>query len=336
MALDRVRAGFAGADPDGLVDVRYKYLAIADAAGLGRAPDRLDRGTEILVRDHDLDFHLRQEVDDIFGAPIKLGMALLATEALRFQDSYALDSRLLQRLLHFIELERLDDRLDLFHFFETPHRPRCAADRFCPFLGGGKPAPRARGSIASDRGSRHRAPVKGSALGRTLGRRPVNRQSGELSGGRSDRRSPFARAKDPPRCEPGLCDHRSPRLGDCDQMSEHTRMAPSHWPLRRANGAVFVAIPVLHEDRADKVWAQLPGQIAAGQPFAFEVAAYLRTLCVNRAAAADPAIVAQRARRLVEMCDLQRRAAHRAGPAGFSQRRGHHFLLALRPRLTNR
>src|SRR5271170_3422553 len=119
-------------------------------------------------------------------------------------------------------------------------------------------------------------------------------------------------------------------------MSEHTRMAPSHWPLRRANGAVFVAIPVLHEDRADKVWAQLPGQIAAGQPFAFEVAAYLRTLCVNRAAAADPAIVAQRARRLVEMRDLQRRAAHRAGPAGFSQRRGHHFLLALRPRLTNR
>ena len=27
-----------------------------------------------------------------------------------------LDSRLLQRLLHLVELERLDDRLDLFHF----------------------------------------------------------------------------------------------------------------------------------------------------------------------------------------------------------------------------
>src|SRR5277367_6635810 len=145
MALDRVRAGFAGADPDGLVDVRYKYLAIADAAGLGRAPDRLDRGTEILVRDHDLDFHLRQEVDDIFGAPIKLGMALLATEALRFQDGYALDSRLLQRLLHFIELERLDDRLDLFHFFRNSSSPALRHRSFAPPLGGGGRGWRARG-----------------------------------------------------------------------------------------------------------------------------------------------------------------------------------------------
>src|SRR5271166_3754805 len=125
MALDRVRAGFAGADPDGLVDLRYKYLAIAYAAGLGRAADRLDRLTEILIRDHDLDFHLRQKVDNVFGPPIELGVALLTTEALRFQDGYALDSRLLQRLFHFIEFERLDDRLDLFHFFETPH-PRVA------------------------------------------------------------------------------------------------------------------------------------------------------------------------------------------------------------------
>src|SRR5271169_1774182 len=132
MALDRVRAGFAGADPDGLVDLRYKYLAIADAAGLGGAADRLDRRTEILVGDHDLDFHLRQKVNDVFRAAVKLGVALLAAEALRFQDRYALDSRFLERLFHFIELERLDDRLDLFHFFETPHPPRRAADRFAP------------------------------------------------------------------------------------------------------------------------------------------------------------------------------------------------------------
>jgi hypothetical protein len=49
MPSDRVCAGFAGADPDGLLDLRYKYLAIADAARLGRAADCLDRRTEILV-----------------------------------------------------------------------------------------------------------------------------------------------------------------------------------------------------------------------------------------------------------------------------------------------
>src|SRR5271165_6498131 len=132
MALDRVRAGLAGADPDGLVDLRYKYLAIADAAGLGRAPDRLDRRTEILVGHHDLDFHLRQKVDDIFGPAIKLGMALLAAEALRFEDGYALDSGLLQRLLNFIELERLDDRLDLFHFFRNSSSPAMRRRSFVP------------------------------------------------------------------------------------------------------------------------------------------------------------------------------------------------------------
>src|SRR5271170_7316948 len=67
---DRVRAGLAGTDPDGLVNVRYKYLAIADAARLGRGADRLDRRSEIVVRDDDLDLHLGQEVDDVFGPAI--------------------------------------------------------------------------------------------------------------------------------------------------------------------------------------------------------------------------------------------------------------------------
>src|ERR1700751_3663958 len=115
MPSDRVCAGFAGADPDGLLDLRYKYLAIADAAGLGRAADRLDRRTEILIRDDDLDLHLGQKVHDVFRAAIELCMALLAAEAFRFEDGDALDTRLLQRLLHLIKLERLDDRLDLLH-----------------------------------------------------------------------------------------------------------------------------------------------------------------------------------------------------------------------------
>src|SRR5271155_2175247 len=90
--LDRVRAGFAGADPDGFLDVGYKYLAIADAARLGRAADRLDRRSEVVVRNDDLDLHFGQEVDDVFGPAIKLCVPLLAAEALRFEDGDALDS----------------------------------------------------------------------------------------------------------------------------------------------------------------------------------------------------------------------------------------------------
>src|SRR3984885_6766536 len=42
-------------------------------------------------------------------------MTLLPSEAFRLEDGDALHARLLQRFLDLVELERLDDRLDLFH-----------------------------------------------------------------------------------------------------------------------------------------------------------------------------------------------------------------------------
>ena len=68
-----------------------------------------------IVAEHDLDLHLGQEVDDVFGAAIEFGMALLAAEALGLGDGDALQADLLEGLLHLVELERLDDRFDLFH-----------------------------------------------------------------------------------------------------------------------------------------------------------------------------------------------------------------------------
>src|SRR5690348_16910200 len=101
-------------------------------------------------------------------------------------------------------------------------------------------------------------------------------------------------------------------------MREHAGMAPGKRLLRRANGSVLVAVGVLHEDRADAVRPQRGRKVAAGQPFALEVAANPGARSVDGAAPADPAIDAERTRRLVEMRNLQRRATHRARPAGFS------------------
>ena len=109
-------------------------------------------------------------------------------------------------------------------------------------------------------------------------------------------------------------------------MGEHHRVAPGHWLLRRANGAIFVAICVLHKDRADQVGAQLARQVAPRQPFALEVATNFWAVSVDRAAAAGEAIDAFGARGLLEIVDLQRRTAHRACPAGFPWRRRHSFL----------
>ena len=113
--LDGVDAGFTGADADDFFDVGDKDLAIADAAGLGCVADRLDDGLRILVCQNDFDLHLGQEVDNVFGATVKFRVPFLASKALRLGDGDTLQADFLQRLLHLIELEGLDDRFDLFH-----------------------------------------------------------------------------------------------------------------------------------------------------------------------------------------------------------------------------
>src|SRR6267378_4233958 len=107
--------------------------ALASATGMGRAADCLDRLLDHLILDNELDLHLGQEVDDVLGAAIELGMALLPSEPLGFQDGDALEPDLVQRVLHFVELEALDDRFDLLHWLEiSPHADAGAAGRGNP------------------------------------------------------------------------------------------------------------------------------------------------------------------------------------------------------------
>src|SRR4051812_30742743 len=114
--LESVVAGFAGPYTDGLFDRIDENLAVADATGLRRTADRLDRLLGEVIRANYLDFHLGQKVDDIFGAAIEFRVALLTAKALGFGDGDALQANFLQRFFDFVELERLYDSLDLFHF----------------------------------------------------------------------------------------------------------------------------------------------------------------------------------------------------------------------------
>src|SRR5947207_4020318 len=109
------QAGFGGADPNGFLDVGHEDLAVADPPGLGGAPDGVDRLLDQVIPDHDLDFDLGQEIHNVFGAAIEFGVPLLSPETLGFGDGDALQSDLLKRLLHLVELEWLDDGFDFFH-----------------------------------------------------------------------------------------------------------------------------------------------------------------------------------------------------------------------------
>jgi hypothetical protein len=117
--LDGFVAALSGADAHGFLYPRDENLAIADTAGLRRTADRLDSLLGLGVLDDQLDLHFGQEVDDVLGTAIELGMALLPPEALGLDHRDALHADLVERFLHFVELERLDDGFDLFHRHAT-------------------------------------------------------------------------------------------------------------------------------------------------------------------------------------------------------------------------
>src|SRR6185503_3762711 len=70
-------AGLAGADADRVLHRDHEDLAVADLAG---ARGLAQRERDLLgerVRHHHFDPDLRQEVDDVFGAAVELGVSLL-------------------------------------------------------------------------------------------------------------------------------------------------------------------------------------------------------------------------------------------------------------------
>src|SRR5665213_114200 len=131
---DRVGAALTRADADRLVDRADEDLAVADAAGMGRVLDRLDGAFDQGVLHDDLDLHLRQEIHHVLGAAVELGMAFLATETLGLGHGDALDPHLVQGVLHFVELEGLDDGFDLLHrsLYPLTRVRRLSPDRLTP------------------------------------------------------------------------------------------------------------------------------------------------------------------------------------------------------------
>src|SRR5262249_41409304 len=123
---------------------------ITDPPGLGGATDRLDSFLDHVVAEHNLDLHLGEKIDHIFGSAIKLGVSFLASKPLRLRDSDALQPDLLQRLLHLVEFEGLDPRFDLLHRVSSPGSPR-AAPPAAPRqrLAGSMPSPPSPKNLAS-------------------------------------------------------------------------------------------------------------------------------------------------------------------------------------------
>src|SRR5689334_14116094 len=132
--LERIGTGLAGPDAHDLFELENEDLPVADLAGVGGFFDRLDHPVEQVAFDRGLDLDLGQEVDDVFGAAIELGVSFLPPEALDLGDGDALHADRGQGLPDLVQLERLDDRGDQFHGLPLGECARCGASNqnvFC-------------------------------------------------------------------------------------------------------------------------------------------------------------------------------------------------------------
>src|SRR5262249_55744074 len=111
----RAVPALAGSDPQRFLERRDKHLPVADAAGAGGRGDQRNDSFGHVVGHDDLDLHFWQEIDRVFVTAIHLGVTLLSTEAPDLAHGHADDAGRRERVLHVVELERLDDRLDPFH-----------------------------------------------------------------------------------------------------------------------------------------------------------------------------------------------------------------------------
>src|SRR3954468_20548169 len=113
--LQGVRPPLAGPDPDQLVDRRRPDLAVTDLAGCRGLHDDVDDVGGVVVGNDDIETHLGDEVDGVLRAPVDLGVPFLPAVAVDLRHGQAVHPEGLQRRLHVVELERLDDRGDESH-----------------------------------------------------------------------------------------------------------------------------------------------------------------------------------------------------------------------------
>src|SRR6266496_2638166 len=119
-ASQRIVPAFIIADTNRLVHAGAEDLAVANLASLGSRDDRALDLVHRIVGDHHFNLDLRDEVHRILASAINLGVALLAPMAANLNHGHALDTNVVQRILHWFQLRRLDNGFNLCHAIPIP------------------------------------------------------------------------------------------------------------------------------------------------------------------------------------------------------------------------
>jgi hypothetical protein len=127
----------------------------------------------------------------------------------------------------------------------------------------------------------------------------------------------------------GFGDDDAAALSHGDKVLENERITPGHGLGWIADSAIFIAIWIFHQDRADPIGTQLRAKRPVILPQTFIVVADLWPVMIDRATLALKAMFAEVARGLCKFFDLKHLAAEAAFGAGFSGNR-HHLNYAWR------
>ena len=103
------------ADADRLLDRGNEDLAVTNLAGVGALDDHACNALGLSIVHDDFDFHLRQEINGVFGSTVNLGVAFLTTKALDFRNCHSLHTHLGEGFFDFFKFEWFDDPFDFFH-----------------------------------------------------------------------------------------------------------------------------------------------------------------------------------------------------------------------------
>src|SRR5437867_3480533 len=92
-----------------------KNLAVTDLARARRGGESPDNFVRTAVGHNHFEFDLRKKVYVVFLTSIDLLVTFLPPMTANFADGHAVYAGCLERLFHFFQLERLDNRFDFFH-----------------------------------------------------------------------------------------------------------------------------------------------------------------------------------------------------------------------------
>ncbi len=121
-----------------------------------------------------------------------------------------------------------------------------------------------------------------------------------------------------PGFDTGFRNHDAAALCHGDKMFEDELIAPCHGFCRIADGAIFIAVRIFHQDRPDAVRPQLRTECSVVLPETFVIMTNLRPVQIDGAAMAWMAMFAKLARWLCKFFDFKHLAAKVAFGAGFS------------------